>query len=251
MAKPSSRPRAGVVYTLAAIAPRLFLHAILRRRYSGTENLPKSGGFIAAANHVTELDSITFMHFMLHHHYPVRVLVKSSLMKVHVVGFCARKSKMIPVYRETSAAADSLRDAKAALRAGECVGIFPEGTLTRDPGLWPMKGRTGAARMALDTGAPVIPIAQWGAHRTLEPYGKWHLQLFRRGLVEVSAGPAVDLSDLHGRAEDHEAVEEATRRIMEALTKQLRGLRPGETPPAKVWDMKVDQDRYHREKKKK
>lgn len=52
---------------------------------------------------------------------------------------------------------------------GELIGIYPEGTLTRDPNLWPMTGKTGAARIALTTGCPVIPVAQWGPQELLAP----------------------------------------------------------------------------------
>ena len=52
------------------------------------------------------------------------------------------------------------------------IAIFPEGTLTRDPDLWPMAARTGAARMALEAGVPVVPVAQWGAQRLLGRYSK-------------------------------------------------------------------------------
>lgn len=242
------RPALGVVYAVAAAPIRLFLHILMRRKYYGGENLPK-GGFIAAANHVTELDSTTFGHFLLHHHVSVRIMIKESMMHWPVVGFCARFSRMIPVFRSSTHAADSLIAAKAALRVGECVGLFPEGTLTRDPELWPMKGHTGAARLALATRVPVIPIAQWGVHRTLEPYGKWHFP--PRGLVEVRAGKPVELSDLYGKEDDHAAVQEATERIMRAITEELAKLRDGETPPTHVWDMAVDGDRYHRDKRKK
>ena len=50
--------------------------------------------------------------------------------------------------------------------------IYPEGTLTRDPDLWPMTGKSGAARIALATGCPVIPVGQWGAQEILPPYAK-------------------------------------------------------------------------------
>ena len=53
------------------------------------------------------------------------------------------------------------------MRDGECVVVYPEGTLTRDPDLWPMTGKSGAARIALETGCPVIPVGQWGAQELL------------------------------------------------------------------------------------
>ena len=58
------------------------------------------------------------------------------------------------------------------MRDGECVVVYPEGTLTRDPDLWPMTGKSGAARIALETGCPVIPVGQWGAQELLPPYAK-------------------------------------------------------------------------------
>ena len=243
----AGRPAMGWVYFWASLPVRAVLIALMKRHYAGVENLPQSGGFIAVSNHVTEIDSVTFSHFLVANHYSPRMLMKEEMMHWPVVGFCARHSRMIPVFRETSQAADSLIAAKAALKVGECVGMFPEGTLTRDPELWPMKGHTGAARLALETQVPVVPVAQWGAHKTLAPYGKLHWP--PRGRLSMVAGPPVDLSDLYGKHDDHEAVTEATRRIMADLTELLRSLRPGEEPPAKVWDMKVDGDRYGRQRK--
>lgn len=231
-----------LVYRVSQRLARIFLAAITKPQWSGAENLPRQGGFIAVSNHVTTLDSVTFMHFLVANGFPVRVLAKDSLFRVPVVGWIAKKSGMVPVYRSSDKASDALKDAKEALRKGACVGIFPEGTLTRDPDLWPMKGHTGVARMALATGVPVIPVANWGAHLIKPPYsGKWNI--FPRKTVQVSAGHPVDLADLYGKEDDHGAVNEATGRIMKALTQQLQTLREG-TPPAVPWDMKRDGDRY-------
>ena len=83
--------------------------------------------------------------------------------------------------------------------AGECVVVYPEGTITRDPDLWPMAGKSGAARIALATGCPVIPIGQWGAQDLLAPYAK-KPDLFPRKPVTMKVGDPVDLSDLVGPA---------------------------------------------------
>jgi 1-acyl-sn-glycerol-3-phosphate acyltransferase len=138
------------------------------------------------------------------------------------------------VRRGSVDAARSLDAALRAVRNGECVAVYPEGTLTRDPGLWPMVGRTGAARIALSTGAPVIPIAQWGAQELLEPYGK-RLHVLRHPLVHVWAGPAVDLSRWEGRQLDGIVLAEATNAILDAITALLEQIR-GETAPAERWD---------------
>ena len=124
------------------------------------------------------------------------------------------------------------------MRAGECVVVYPEGTLTRDPDLWPMAGKTGAARIALTTGAPVVPLAQWGAQELLAPYGK-RLHVFRRPLVHVWAGPPVDLS-APGRTRplDAAVLAEATEAILGAITGLLERIRGRARAPRERWDPK-------------
>src|SRR5690606_33882994 len=139
------------------------------------------------------------------------------LFRAPVIGRVARSSGQIPVHRNSARAKESLASAISALEAGECVAVFPEGTLTRDPDLWPMAGRTGIARLALTTRVPVVPIAQWGAHALLAPYGTVP-HPFPRKNVTVVAGPPVDLSDLYVRPQDSATLREATDRVMAALT---------------------------------
>jgi 1-acyl-sn-glycerol-3-phosphate acyltransferase len=107
--------------------------------------------------------------------------------------------------------------------------VYPEGTLTRDPDLWPMQGKTGAARIALETGCPVVPIGQWGAHDLLYPYAK-RPHLFPRTQITMKVGDPVPLEDL--RAQDHtnDVINEATRRIMDALTALVADLRHQPAP---------------------
>ena len=112
-----------------------------------------------------------------------------------------RGAGQIPVYRESADASRAFSAAVAAVRDGECVAFYPEATLTRDPDQWPMVGKTGAARVALETGAPVIPVAQWGPQELLAPYAK-KPDLFPRKTMHVRAGPPVDLSDFAGRPID-------------------------------------------------
>jgi 1-acyl-sn-glycerol-3-phosphate acyltransferase len=122
----------------------------------------------------------------------------------------------------------------AAVRAGKGVAIYPEGTLTRDPDLWPMRGKTGAARVALETQCPVIPVATWGAHEVLAPYSK-RLRLLPRTTMKVRAGAPVALDDLYGREITTEVLLEATARIMAAITAELEVLR-GEKAPVVRFD---------------
>src|SRR2546421_4400961 len=109
-----------------------------------------------------------------------------------------RSGRHIPVYRGAATAAEAYRVLVASVRDGECVAIFPEGTFSNDPDGWPMRGKTGVVRAALETGAPVIPVANWGTHHLLPATARLPRVLPRK-TVDLVAGPPVDLSDLAGR----------------------------------------------------
>ena len=139
------------------------LHILIKQKMQGGENLPRAGGLILAPNHLSYADWGTVALFSYEAgRYPT-FLIKSSIFNVKGVGPILRKLGQLPVYRNRGDAALVLRDAERALRSGECVVVYPEGTASRDPEQWPMKARTGVARLALITGAPVIPIAHWAA----------------------------------------------------------------------------------------
>ncbi|SEA54837.1 1-acyl-sn-glycerol-3-phosphate acyltransferases [Bowdeniella nasicola] len=211
-----------------------------KAEWSGGENLPRTGGFVAVSNHVTNIDALTFAHFMVGHDIPVKFLAKSELFQVPVLGSMIGAAHQIEVKRGTRDAQAALSQARRALRAGECVGIFPEGTLTRDPDMWPMKAKTGAARLALETGVPVIPVAQWGTQDVIERYGV-KPKLGIKHPVQVMAMPAVDLADLRQEPLTAQVAREATVRIMADLTRGVAELR-GEEPPSHVWDIAIDGD---------
>ncbi|WP_199425112.1 lysophospholipid acyltransferase family protein [Actinotalea solisilvae] len=227
--------RSNRAYRNIARVVRPLLLAITARDWRGTENLRHEGGFIAAANHMTNVDPLTFAHFLYDNGIAPKILAKASLFSVPVVGSLLRASGQIPVHRNTVDAGRSLAAAIEALADGECVAVFPEGTLTREPDLWPMAGKTGVARLALTTRAPVVPIAQWGPQDLLGRYSKV-LKPFPRKRITVVAGPPVDLSDLYGRPQDSAVLREATERVMAAITALLEEVR-GESAPAErfVW----------------
>lgn len=223
-------------YDLVIGTLRPTLQVITRRNWSGGEHIPQQGGFIAAANHYSEIDPFTVAHFLVDQGRPPFFLAKSSLFKVPLLGPALRHLKQVPVYRATSRAGDALVAARAALDEGLPIAIMPEGTLTRDPDLWPMKARPGVGRLALTTGVPVIPVAQWGAQQVLGRYARRPGNILKRPVQHVQAGPPVDLADLLDRPEDPRAHAEATRRIMAAITAMLADMR-GEQPPVEPYDM--------------
>ena len=164
-------------------------------------------------------------------------MIKSPMFEVKVIGPMLFKFGQLPVYRGRGDAGLVLKAAEQALRAGACVIVYPEGTASRDPDLWPMVGKTGAARLALTTGAPVIPIAHWGAQEIL-PYGTKKPHLFPRKTVRMAAGPPVDLSAYQGQRLGASTLRAATADIMADITALLAKIRQ-QTPPAAPWDLEA------------
>lgn len=221
-------------YRFAVTVLRPLLMSLTRRVWTGAENLPRDRGFVAVSNHISHLDVFVFAHFLNDEGIVPHFLGKVEVFRIPFIGAVLRGADQIPVYRETGRAADAYRAAVKAVEDGKCVGIYPEGTVTREPNLWPMRGKTGAARIALETGCPVIPVAQWGAQEVLGPYSH-RPSVLPRHTMRVSAGKPVDLSDLQGRPVTGAVLAEATERIMVALTRQLETLR-GESAPAGRFD---------------
>ncbi len=229
-----SRRRIGFWYRLAAVIAKPPLIALIKRDWRGMENIPAEGGFLTAVNHNSHIDPLCYAHFQYNTGRVPRFLAKDPLFKPFFVGTFMRRTGQIPVFRATTDAADAFRAAVAAVNDGECVVFYPEGTLTRDPDQWPMVGKTGVARVALLTKAPVVPIAQWGANEVLPPYTT-RPRLFPRKTHRVLVGPPVDLSPFYGQEQTAELLRTVTRVIMDAVTALVAELR-GEPAPAEPFD---------------
>jgi 1-acyl-sn-glycerol-3-phosphate acyltransferase len=226
--------RIGFWYRFAVMFIKPFSVVLTKRDWQGAEHIPLEGGVIVACNHLTYVDPLTFGHFVYETGRTPRFLAKSTLFEVPFIKYVFRGAHQIPVYRGTADAAQALSAAVEALTRGECVLIYPEGTATRDPDCWPMRARTGVARLALASGVPVIPAAQWGPQR-MWAYRTKRIRLFPRTRVRVLAGPPVDLSAYVGRPQDAATLREVTDLIMARVTDLLVELRGGE-PPAVPYD---------------
>jgi 1-acyl-sn-glycerol-3-phosphate acyltransferase len=227
------QPR-GWAFGVAVPVVKPTLLATTKRTWRGGENIPATGGCIVVFNHISHLDPLTAAHFLYDHGRLPRYLAKSGLFKNPLLGGYLRSAGQIPVERLSKSAIGAYDAAVAAVRAGECVVVYPEGTLTRDPDLWPMTGKSGAARIALETGCPVIPVGQWGAHELLPPYTKTP-KVYPRKHIRMLAGPPVPLADLVALPRTPQIINTATDRIMAALTALVEELR-GEQAPAVRFD---------------
>lgn len=237
----TARPRRGNLhgmYKFGFYVVSPLVNALSKPHWSGVENLPSEGAFILAPNHMSNFDPVSMGYFMADNGYEVRFMAKHTLFKVPVIGPFFRWWGMIPVLRQSAEATDALIHAREALEAGDVVGIYFEGTLTRDPAFWPMKGKTGLARLALDTRVPVVPVVQWGAQDVMDRYAGLACRRRRPGLF-IRVLPPIDYSDIEGDSSNREGVRELTARLQTALEEGSGELR-GEVPPRIPWDMKAE-----------
>lgn len=235
LSSPADRP--GPVFA-AGVAVLLPLARVLTRSdFAGAENLPASGGALIVSNHVSNYDPAVIGSFLvLNGRFP-HWMAKQELFDAPVMGFLARQADQIPVDRKAPGP-EILAVARQALRRGMTVVVYPEGTITADPLHWPMRGHTGAARLAMETGAPVIPVGQWGPHEVMGFREMTFPKVFPRKTMRLRCGPAVDLAEFGGRDHDLKAVRQATERIMTAIDRQVE-LARGETAPDTRYDMRT------------
>lgn len=220
----------GWAWTVVVAIVKPTLLAFTKRNWIDGDKIPASGGCVVVVNHISHLDPMTLGHFLYEQGRLVRYLTKDELFHTPVLKYIVKDAKQIPVTRMTAGAISAFDAAVEAVKQGECIGVYPEGTITKDPDKWPMRGKTGAARIALATGAPVIPVGQWGVQELLPAYSI-RPHPFPRKTASYKVGDPVDLSDLMGRPVTSEVLREATDRIMAAITVLVEELR-GEKAPA-------------------
>jgi 1-acyl-sn-glycerol-3-phosphate acyltransferase len=196
---------------------------------------PDQGGVIIALNHVSHFDTVLMARMVWQSGRVPRFMIKASLFGKPVIGRIFRGAKQIPVYRGTTDAANSLRDAVQALADGEAIVIYPEGTITRDQAQWPMQAKTGIARLVLlSPDTPVVPVGQWGAQQR---HGWSWGRFFARRTCEASVAHPLDLSRFRGAEATAATLREVTDTIMDAVRDEVAALR-GQTPPEEYFKPK-------------
>jgi 1-acyl-sn-glycerol-3-phosphate acyltransferase len=200
-----------------------------------TGNVPeiyRDGPLILAGNHISNFDPFTVSAAMARLRIAPRILATGGLFRSRLTGQLMRRAGHIPVDRGRETVTDAVPDAVQALQAGAIIFIFPEGRIGLDPAMWPERAKTGLARVALATGAPVVPVASWGTHEVVAYHGSgamlrtlWR-SLWRRPVVHIHVGPPVDLADLRSGVIGH--AQKASDRIMRAIATELATLRVDE-----------------------
>lgn len=229
--------RIGFWYRLAVVLVKPPLLLLTRRRWRGFDNVPTAGGVILAANHISLIDPLCLGDAVVFSTRRLpRFLAKASLFEGSgLVPRTMRGAQQIRVHRNTADASLALRDAVLALQSGELILIYPEGTVSRDPEKWPMVARTGVARLALLSGAPVVPVAQWGAQEIHDSYRRKGVSLTMRPTIDINVGPPVDLSTWRDAELTGPVLRACTDAIMRDVVALLEPLR-GQAAPTRAFD---------------
>lgn len=212
---------------------------LARRRYAGSARIPETGAALLVANHISHVDPIFDVVYIRKTGRLPHVLAKASLFKIPFIGTVIRKAGQIPVERGGGHGQAALQAATDALDAGQIVLIYPEGTVTKDPDMWPMRPRPGVAALALSGDFPVIPVAHWGTNYVYRSYGSGRrFKPLPRKDIHVVAGDPIDLSPWRGKEIDARAIRDVSYLIMEKIREMVAELR-GETAPETFFNPKT------------
>lgn len=237
--------RPSIFWPMAGIALPI-MYGMTRYRFTSESRLPAEGPCIVAPNHMSEIDPIAVGVSIWRLGRLPHFMAKASLFRIPIIGSILRWSGQIPVERSGRASVDpkgtknttprnsSLEAARQIISQESVVIVYPEGTLTRDPKLWPMRGKPGAVRLALEHGLPLYPLAHWGVQELMPRYGRG-IKPFPRKTVHINVGPPLDLSEFEGKPLTSELLTQATDKLMAEIARLLGELR-GETPPLSRWN---------------
>jgi 1-acyl-sn-glycerol-3-phosphate acyltransferase len=208
-------------YTIAKAILKPWLATWFKWNIEGVETIPREGPAILAFNHIAYLDPLASAYVVNRAHRVPRFLAKSELFQDKRIAWVLKGAKQIEVKRGSRDAPMALDNAIDALHRGECVVVFPEGTVTTDPDLKPMPAKTGTARMALASGAPLIPCALWG---TANIWPKGYAKQWRpRQDILARIGEPMPVT---GDADSREAWTAVGEELMQRIALLVASLRP-------------------------
>jgi len=205
-----------VQYRVSRLVAGPFLRLLARPEVSGAEHIPVSGPAILASNHLSVVDSI-FLPLMVER--PVTFAAKSEYFtgtrwRDKIVGAYLRSTNQLSTDRAGARAAQAMLDAALdLLNAGQLFGIYPEGTRSPDARLY--RGRTGVGYLALNSGAPVIPVAMVGTEKILPPGHR----IPRPGRIQIRIGEPLTFEALRGQPAGARQRRTVTDEVVQAIQK--------------------------------
>lgn len=208
-------------YGLAKAILKPWLSTWFRWTIEGVENIPRTGPALVAFNHIAYLDPLAAAYVLDKAKRIPRFLAKHELFDDKKIAWVLRGAKQIPVKRGTADAPMALDAAFEALDNGEIIVIFPEGTITNDPDLHPMEGKTGISRLAIESGVPIIPAAVWG---TANIWPKGYAKRWRpRQDICVRVGRPLNIGS---RSDTPEEWNRVAGQVMDEISLLLASIRP-------------------------
>lgn len=225
----------GLAGRVGTLALANFVTSIERFIPMGTENIPADGPAIIAANHISYADTLMLNGYLLRNHRQPHIIVTDGLLNIPVVGSFLRSGHTIPVKRGEGAAANlpALDTAVKVLDRGDMVVIYPEGGAARGEDRWPIKAKSGLGYIALNSGAPVIPVAQWGSQEIMwrdenrkHRFARWP---FGKNIIVNAGKPMTFSREQFPDMEKNQQNQAVSNAVMSAVTEQLAFIR-GEEP---------------------
>lgn len=191
----------------------------------GQAALP-DGGVIVVANHTSLADGMFLALVGQRLGRPLRLLGTAGIIEAPVLRILFRKLGFIAVHRKSTNPAAALEPAAEALRRGEAIALYPEGRITRHSKHWPERAKTGAVRLSLSTGAPIIPVASVGIQHVLgRNKAKIALQLLtntvKRPTVRIRVGEPIDVRRFLGIGPSAEPTPDEVRMGADEVSRQL------------------------------
>ena len=191
-------------------------------RFEGMDHIPEEGPVLVAANHISYFDPLAHGYMLVKAGRRPRYLAKSELYNNWFLRHLLEGAKQIRVERGSGSAAP-LESAGTALKDGEVVVVYPEGTVTKNPDYTPMQAKTGIARLTLATDVPVVPIAVWGSQNVWQRDGARSLAFGRP--IWLKAGPPLDFSRFDGQENEPAVLREVAETVMDELSRLVTDLR--------------------------
>ena len=215
-----SRPEPWYRFALLTLRPAISFW--FNWRFEGIEHIPPDGPLLVACNHISYFDPLAHGRMLVKAGRLPRFLAKKELYQDWLVRRALQGSHQIPVERGSGSTAPIVAAVKA-LKAGEAVIVYPEGTITKNPDWIPMQGKNGIARLALAAEVSVMPLALWGTHAVWQREG---IRSFAFGRpLWLKAGAPLDFSEFEDRQDDQAVLRKVTDTVMEELTRLVVDLR--------------------------
>jgi 1-acyl-sn-glycerol-3-phosphate acyltransferase len=209
-------------YQLARVILKPWLASWFRWHVEGSENIPKQGPAILAFNHIAYLDPFASAYIVDKAGRRPRYLAKTELFQDKRIAWILKGAKQIEVRRGTKEAPMALDHAFESLERGEVIVVFPEGTITTDPDLAPLPAKSGTARLALGSDAPLIPCGLWGTQNIWPKNYAKHLWPPGQDILARIGEPM----DVSGAPESPKGWKEVSTAVMDAIGVLVAGLKP-------------------------